>query len=512
MGVMQAVQDQPIADPIGVLEANHEIDRQHSVREHLLEGIVSCVVEAAQAQHSLMAWSQPHSTTHDWESLLIKVRSAVHRMNRRSARVHLRRLLKALKPLEVLYVPIRLGGDPLHFCQTRLVRESIRRLAEDLPWLGLFRETADLIRVARMMERNGRRDSRQVTEFESIFTAGYRSVLEVLIRLLNEWKDTRDSDELAAIHVNEVVSRFSHIWREHVSSVRISEIEVRSNPAAWTATKRFIEKYGRELFTPRFMQYGNLRGILAQGIDRFLDSLAHADGDIPEQMMADLESGRLRRDEASGHLSFILTVVVNHYDVFRDYTATTTQSDYGENLFSLFELLRVSVDYDNHWWLVRPALFAHRALTALGRQQAADYLQLAMAEELERWAQEHVRALKAVENKYGVRLASINDKIQERFTRGFRLDRVLALVEPAIENNASTDVFDDFKSRLAEFVNKPTGSGFEPPDWANKLRDEIQRVMEKDDGEFCHRSRKLPKMRRAEWEAQLKDWDDPGRA
>ena len=44
----------------------------------------------------------------------------------------------------------------------------------------------------------------------------------------------------------------------------------------------------------------------------------------------------------------MLQALVEHYDEYRDYNTTTTQSDYGENIHILLDFLRLKVRYDRY--------------------------------------------------------------------------------------------------------------------------------------------------------------------
>ena len=79
-----------------------------------------------------------------------------------------------------------------------------------------------------------------------------------------------------------------------------------------------------------------------EGVDAWLDQLA----DDPEaeenlRLVAELD-GRLPRNQARKHLSLVIEAVVENYAEYRDYNATTTQSDRGELLYTLLDFLAAS--------------------------------------------------------------------------------------------------------------------------------------------------------------------------
>jgi hypothetical protein len=490
-------------------DAMAETGRRQAFRDELLDEVIACTVETAHAFHLLAAASGaalPDDVPR-WEVKLVKTRAAMLRGGRDKVQRTLPDLFEALKPLVVLYLPLHLGGKPLRVAKARLGREAMKRLGEDLPKLGLFLDAFRLLEVARKAERNGLRDGRMVTEFESVFSAGLRSTLATLAGLLRRWPETKNRDDLAAANVREVVSRFTRLWSDHVAGVRISEIERRTSERAWERTRKFVKKYGGELFTQQFLQYGNLRGVLAQGVTEYLNAIQEGDEeDGPQKLLNDL-GGPLGVDEAVEEISFVLQVVYSHYDLFRDYNTTTTQSDYGENIFVLLDLVRVSIAYDRDWWAMRPIQLAHRELAAAGRLGVADLLRTAFVLQMSSIADARQRDLQEVERKNGVILASVRDKINERFARPFELDRALAHLGPALSGSADSDAaFEQLRNALDQFVATPTGSGFEPPDWLRKLETEVDRLLGEADDNADGAS--LPRLSYSEFLQQLSEWDD----
>jgi len=491
-------------------DAMAETGRRQAFRDELLDEVIACAVETAHAFHLLAAASGTAvpADVPQWEVKLIRTRAAMLRGGREKIQRTLPELFEALKPLVVLYLPLHLGGKPLRVAKARLAREAMKRLGEDLPKSGLFHDAFRLLEVARRAERNGLRDGRMVTEFESVFTAGFRSTMAVLAGLLGRWAETKNRDDLAATNVRLVVSHFTRLWGEHVAGVRISEVERRTSERAWERTRKFIRQYGGELFNQHFLQYGNLRGVLAQGVGEYLKALAEGDDeDRPHQLLANL-GGAISFEEAVEEINFVLQVVYNHYDLFRDYNTTTTQSDYGENIFVLLDLVRASIAYDRDWWTMRPIYLAHRELTAAGRLGVADLLRTAFVVQMASIADARQRELADVEKRNGVVLASVRDKINERFARPFELDRALSHLAPACSDGAQRDAaFAQLRKALDEFAATPTGSGFEPPDWLRKLEAEIDRLLG-EDPDSIGAPPGLPRLSYGEFLEQLSNWDD----
>ena len=68
----------------------------------------------------------------------------------------------------------------------------------------------------------------------------------------------------------------------------------------------------------------------------------------------------------------IFEAIVENYTEYRDYNSTTTQSDRGDLLYTLFDFLRLRVQYDRMAWHLEPVLMAHEILVRRGRMQAAE--------------------------------------------------------------------------------------------------------------------------------------------
>ena len=128
-----------------------------------------------------------------------------------------------------------------------------------------------------------------------------------------------------------------------------------------------------------------------------------------------------------------LEAVVENYAEYVDYNSTTTQSDRGEMLYTLLDFLRLQASYDRVAWNLQPVVLAHEVLVRSGRDEAAEIWRSAVAERTADIADEHLKRFARLNRKYGMRLPSIADRLGERFVRPLVIDRLRALVRPAIE-------------------------------------------------------------------------------
>ena len=161
-------------------------------------------------------------------------------------------------------------------------------------------------------------------------------------------------------------------WLSHSRTLRLSVLERVTTDSAWEELVKFVERYGHDLFTQQFFHLGNLRAILHQGVDTWLEQLAEdEDADEKYLLLKELDHG-LSRAEAKRHLSLIIEAIVENYAEYRDYNATTTQSDRGEMLYTLLDFLRVKVGYERIHWNLRPIIMAHHVLIERGLTSVAE--------------------------------------------------------------------------------------------------------------------------------------------
>src|SRR5262249_35780813 len=152
------------------------------------------------------------------------------------------------------------------------------------------------------------------------------------------------------------------LWIEHSDGMRLSTLESLRSPQEWARLRDFIQRYGGDLFHPRFMALGNVRGILHQGVGAHLDYLLkNADPLHPVRLIDEMDN-KVQRREAEHWLHVILKTVEENYAEYQDYKATTPQSDYGENLHQLLDILRLKASYERNAWKLRPLYLAHDIL------------------------------------------------------------------------------------------------------------------------------------------------------
>src|SRR5690606_38785897 len=111
---------------------------------------------------------------------------------------------------------------------------------------------------------------------DRLFAAGYEALVESLVAMSEDWASPADPAQ-ADNELVECLERLTESllkqWLAHSRTLRLSVLERIGDDKAWQATVSFIERYGGDLFTQRFLNLGNLRAIQHQGVDAWLERL-----------------------------------------------------------------------------------------------------------------------------------------------------------------------------------------------------------------------------------------------
>src|SRR5690606_32834198 len=161
---------------------------------------------------------------------------------------------------------------------------------------------------------------------------------------------------------------------------------------------------------------------------------------------------------------------------YRDYNATTTQSDRGELLYTFVDFIRLRTAYDRVAWNLKPVFLAHEILIRQNRPAAAELWQRAVADRTSEQADVHQQAFANLCEAYGMRLPTVAERLAERFTRPLAIDRVRALAGPAIDaadSEEDNNAFIALETEVESLLQEPTGAGLDVPDWIAALEDEV---------------------------------------
>ena len=493
--LMSAVNRYRIPPPRGTQESLMEYDRRRSIKEVLLEEIIAACVETADAGRMLLAaMHRPVAPpqVEAWEPAVVGILHGVLRGDAAAVRGGWRELTDALLREPLLYVSLARGGSPQRVVVSRGLQRMLQRLLAYLPRLGLLRETFWLLETIQDMEFDHPVGAGAITEFDLVFEIGCRAIVQCLVDSSRHWrkrpgKSSRAADLDLIGLLEQLIEALLRCWLAHSRGVRLSVLETVSEQHRWTQVKRFIERYGDDLFSQQFMNMGNLRAILHEGVDRWLLALEEEpEAEERLRLLSDLDT-RVPRDEATRCLSLAIEAVVENYAIYVDYNSTTTQSDRGGMLYTLLDFLRLVSSYDRVAWNLRPIVIAHDVLVRRGHTAAAELWREAVGQRTAEIADDHQKRFSRLVRKYGMRLPSIADRLGERFVRPLAIDRLRALVRPAIdelERRGPGEAVARLEDEIDVFAQDVTGSGFDLPTWLEALDQEVERGQSKSQDEW----------------------------
>ncbi len=483
LSLLDALHEHPVPEPLGSYDSLVEYDRRRLLKEQLVYTAVGTCLDATMAVGALEGAVDdlaPAPGRPAWEPAAIRLEQALLRGDPAGVRQLLPEFLAPFQREPLLFTALADGGNPRQMLRVRTAQAVLRALVASLPRLGLLHETYELLRTARTMEQAHPPQRRGVTEFNHLFQAGYQAVVEAVV-------DSEAARNLTPARNQELVDLlerltrpFLAIWVEHSQTLQLSTLETLRSEEEWERLRGFIRRYGADLFHARFLTLGNLRGILHRGVGAYLDYLRdNPDPLHPVKLLDDLEAGTYARPEAERWLQVVLQALVENYEEYKDYNTTTPQSDYGENLHLLLDFLRLKAGYERHTWRLRPLVLAHEVLARRGRADFAVAWEEAFTRLTQDLAGQYAAALAGLEQRHGVRLRTVADRIHERFVKTLALDRLCALIEPAMaeaRSPAGGRAFVHLQRELTPLAETPTGVGLDVPHWLRRLEAEVQRV------------------------------------
>ncbi|QDS97171.1 hypothetical protein [Adhaeretor mobilis] len=490
--LLESVHKYRFAKPSPSHEALIEYDRLRMIKEQLVQTIIGTSVETAVAARLLMA-SRLEETGSEGESsasklfdseidaAAIPLLRAVLAGETEKVRNVWPNFLEAISKRPLLYVPHSRGGEPRKIVATRGLQRLLHDLLGWLPKLGLVREACELLDLAQQLEKDFPMES-AVTEFDRLFENGYQAIVRSMVASAEVW-DTRipserprQADHMLVDALQMLTERQLDRWLGHSRTLRLSVVERLSEPSKWKEFVEFVERYGEQLFTQKFLgSLGNLRGILHQGVGQWISQLEENPEAVENiLLLTDLAKG-LPREPAEEMLSIALEVVVENYREYRDYNTTTTQSDHGELLYNFVDFIRLRAEYDRVAWNLKPVIWAHEILVRHGRTLAAEMWRQAFVQRTDDVAEDHAKRLVQMSEEYGMQLPTISDRLDERFIRPLLIDQVRALVGPAMgeEGEDRRAAFEGLEREISGLASQPHGAGFEAPDWLSALEDEV---------------------------------------
>lgn len=489
--LLEVVHSHRLPQPGGDHESMIEFDRLRTVKDAIVEGVITTRVEMADAARLLRAASgvvvSEDTTAPDTPRAVgaaVGVLRAVLSGDAAGVKAHWPQLRVALKSEELLYIPIARGGEPRKIVRSRALLRLIGDLLAWMPRLGLIRETTELLAIAQQMETDHPVGRGAVTEYDRLFEAGYVAIVQCLVASSPTWKAASEAgSEAEAAHAADVmlVEALQNLtehqldrWLGHSRTVRLSVVERLNDPREWERFVRFVERYGEDLFTQRFLTLSNLRAILHQKVGVWVENLRDDPPHDAPRLIEEIDAG-IPRDEAIRCLTTAIDAVVESYAIYRDYNATTTQSDHGELLHALIDFLRLKNAYDRVAWNLKPVALAHRILVENSRPAAAALWRRAVEDRTREAADQHQAGLEALTQRYGMRLPTVSQRLAERFVRPLTIDLVRSLVGPAMGADLSiepAEAFEALRREVGGLLSDAAGAGLDLPDWVEALEAE----------------------------------------
>jgi hypothetical protein len=162
---------------------------------------------------------------------------------------------------------------------------------------------------------------------------------------------------------------------------------------------------------------------------------------------------------------------------------------------------------------------AHAVLVRRGRHSAAETWRRALAERTGELADTLQSRGTELRKKYAMRLPTVTDRLAERFTRPLDIDRMQALIKPAIEEvrgraracDSGAEVLSQLEREIDELTHEPTGVGLDVPAWLASLEHEVETQLRQSDQPERGDPLRLPieqvKLTCAEVHEQLTGWE-----
>ncbi len=488
--LMENVWDRELSEPFGDHDGNVEYDVQLQVKFYLLHQIISTLI-CLQNSERLLNGIIPDDVTiprgSEQDRRLAKIYRSVVQRDIEGVRELLPGLLSRLSRNPLLYVPFENGGEPGQILRTQALQSVIRFLLRELPQMGMLRETWHLLYTAFRMERKWRPKGQAITEFDRLFSIALKSSLDSLVKSVRSWSKTEIDTEDLIDALSKVLDPYQWLWSEHSRTMRISAVDGMRKDSEWEELTQFIQNYGGDLFHASQLTLGNVRSILHHGVDWFLDYLEEEQDPIhPIKLLGDLDSGKFERSDAEWALEQVYSIVVDRFDRFLEYNTTTTQSDYGEMIYCLFEFLRLEASYDRDAWNLTPLTLVHEVLVRNSLLDAADIWESTFEMQTSDLADQHLRDLRRLQKRYGMRMPTITDHLRERFVKPLAVNRMLSLVEKAVQDSKTQHInsesFEMLSEEVDDYLDDSWGSGVDLPDWLRALEREVTEASQPDEG------------------------------
>lgn len=474
-------------------------DRRRLVRDALVERIITTSVDMSDSRRllvgSILASRHGHVESDDTfkamgddDQRAVRLFAALIAGDSAAVGEHFPALLGAVQSKSLLYIPLSRGGDPVKIVLTRLRQRVLTHLLHWLPRRGHFVEACRLIETARIMEQQNPVGPGAVTEFDNLFRIGFRSLVHSLVHTVRGWESEENANETVIPLLEKLTETLLGSWLAHSRTLRLSALETVAENEPWDQLVEFVRQYGDPVFTQTFLKLSNIRAILHQGVGRWLERLLESPEEAEDWPLVRALGSKLTTDRAERFLAIVFEAILDHHVEYRDYNSTTTQSDRGELIYTFLDFLRLRVRYDRIAWNLRPVMWAHEILVRSGMDPAAIIWRRSLSDRIGAEAEVYVQKLRQLQQEYAMQMPTVADRILERFVQPMTIDRMAALVEPAIEDAAEqreSHAFEIIEQEADLLTRHPTGAGLDVPAWLAAVDEEVDTVLHKrENGDF----------------------------
>jgi hypothetical protein len=509
--LLDAVREYKITAGASDKDSMRDYDKSRVLRDSLMERIIGTAVEMSDARRLICGAIIAHVGCHDSlhadastdqvataeagldemsadDVQAVKLYASLIAGDSETTRNLFPEYVDAISRENLLYIPLSRGGDPVKIYVARLRQRVLRHLMHWLPRRGLVSEACRLIEVSRLMEQQNSVGIGAVTEFDSLFRDGFTALVESLTAAVRQGRDLDELNEDEATIsevliplVERVTETMLGSWLAHSQTLRLSPLETVSDRQSWDRLVEFIQKYGDPIFTQVFLQLGNVRAILHQGVSDWLQRVIDEDdAQISDmQLFEDLRNGKLSMSQADRWITLVYESLIDHHAEYQDYNSTTTQSDRGDLVYMFMDFLRLRSSYERIAWNLKPVMWAHEVLVANRLENAAMMWRRSLSERIGAEADKFVSRLRQMQKNYSMRMPTVADRILERFVQPMTIARMRALVKPAMrdaEVGRESSRFELLEQEAELLARTPTGAGLDVPAWLAALEEEVEQL------------------------------------
>ena len=483
--LIKAIERCDLPQPLPTSASLIEYDRNRAIHEVLIERAIDTYLADLETIQSLFAATtqQPSCPDALTESVACLIRAAL-KSDVAAARKQVSSYIQDLPQQNFLYIPMAKGGNALTIAQTKGHQRNLKLILDVLPRMGLLHESMMLLHCCAEAERSQAGSSGCVTEFDQMFYVANQQMIAAVVASVSNTKNLKNAekiaegehrDKLLIDYLQQLVGHTSQLWIEHSQTLRLSVLEKVYAEKKWNALVNFIQAHGEDIFTQTFLHLGNLRAILHRGVSLWLEENA-ASSEEKEWSIYSVMKTDEDKQQIVGHLQVIIEAIVENYGEYREYNGTTTQSDSGELLYAFLDMLRLRSSYDRVAWNLMPAMQVHEILLRYECEAAAEYWRSEMMQRTRETADEMIKKLRELEKRYGMKISTIANRLEEKFVRPLEVDRTKVLIEKCASNDTrqNEEWFSTLEEQIDELSQEPTGAGLDLPQWIATLEEQVR--------------------------------------